>query len=101
MNTSILERTVLAAEYQAKSALRAGRNGDAEGFARHQNRMCDLIEGAAYPRLALVGLVQLLGRAKAQVIGVEKPVIKAALAADAPVWARHYKPVGPVLNLAG
>lgn len=79
MKTSILERTALVAEHQAKAALRCGRNGDAEGFAVHQNRMYDVLENANYPYLATTMLVRALGRSKAMVLKIDRPIINLAL----------------------
>jgi hypothetical protein len=98
--TSILERTAFAAEHQAKAALRAGRRGNADAFAVAQNRMYDVLESSQYPVLATAALVQILGRSKAMVLKIEKPIINNALGDGAPVLARHYQPVGPLLNLA-
>lgn len=100
MQTSLLERTVFAAEWQAKQALRAGRRNDPAGFAFYANRMYDVLENAAYPRLATQGLVQLLGRAKAMVLKLDRELIKLALHEQAPILARHYQPVrSELINL--
>lgn len=77
--STILERTAYAAEYQAKRALAAGRKGDAEGFARHQNQMLDLLENATYPYLTATHFVRLIGRSKAMVLKIERPIINLAL----------------------
>jgi len=79
MTTSILERLAHCAEHQAKAALRCGRAGDAEGFAVHQNKMYDVLESAPYPYLTTTRLVQALGRSKAMVLKIERPIINLAL----------------------
>lgn len=77
--SSIIERIGYAAEWQAKAALRAGRHGDDDGFARHANRMYDVLESAPYPRLTCQQLVRLIGRSKAMVLKIERPLINLAL----------------------
>lgn len=77
--TSTIDRLGHVAEWQAKAALRAGRQGDAEGFAVHSNRMYDVLEGAPYPRLTTQALVRNIGRGKAMVLKIERPLINLAL----------------------
>lgn len=79
MNASLIERTVNVAEYHAKRALAAGRRHDADQFARHQNLMLDLLEGSPYPYTAATGLVRMIGRSKAMVLQIERPIINLAL----------------------
>jgi hypothetical protein len=64
---------------KAKRALAAGRRGDAEGFARHQNLMLDLLEGAPYPYLTATDFVRRIGRSKAMVLKIERRIINLAL----------------------
>jgi hypothetical protein len=80
MQTSMIERRAAAAQWQANAALRAGRRGDAEGFAVHQNRMYDVLEGGDYPYTTTGVLVRALGRSKAMVLKIERPTINLALA---------------------
>jgi len=68
-----------AAVHQAHTALRYGRNRDEHAQVAAQNRMCDTIERAQYPNLLLRHLVQQVGRGKAMVLGVERPIINLAL----------------------
>jgi hypothetical protein len=77
--TTLIERIAAAAEHQAKAALRCGRQGDADGFAVHQNRMYDTLESATYPYLTTSELVRHLGRSKAMVLKIERPIINLAL----------------------
>ncbi|WP_037500689.1 hypothetical protein [Sphingomonas jaspsi] len=84
MNTTLIPTLPIAkvaslAEWQAKQALRCGRAGDDAGFAIHANRMYDLLEAARYPVLTTQSLVRALGRSKAMVMKIERPIINLAL----------------------
>jgi hypothetical protein len=84
MNTTLirtlpLQQVANLAHWQANQALRAGRNGDADGFAVHTNKMYDVLEAAAYPVLSTQQLVRALGRSKALVLKIERPIINLAL----------------------
>ena len=72
--------TINVAKWQAKAALRAGRNGDDDGFARLANQMYDVLEAAPYPRVATQVVVQRIGRAKSMVLKIDRPLINLALA---------------------
>ena len=67
------------AYHQAKLALGAGKKGDAENFARIQNRMMDTLESCDYPRLTTMRLAKRLGRGKALVLGIDRPLIALGL----------------------
>jgi hypothetical protein len=77
--TNTIERLAFAAEHQAKAALRCGRQGDADGFARHANRMYDTLESSTYPRLTAQELVRHIGRSKAMVLQISREIINLAL----------------------
>lgn len=79
MQTTIVERAALVAEWQARAALRCGRNGDDTGFLTHRIKLENFIDLQPYPNLTTCGMVQLLGRNKAMVLGVSKPLINNAL----------------------
>lgn len=80
MNQFISHNALLySAVHQAQTALRYGRNHDEHAQVQAQNRMCDTIERAQYPNLLLRHLVQQVGRGKAMVLGVERPIINLAL----------------------
>lgn len=84
LNTAIIPTLPIAqvaslAQWQAQQALRCGRRGDAEGFAVHTNKMYDVLEAAAYPRLTTAEVVRALGRSKALVLKIERPIINFAL----------------------
>jgi hypothetical protein len=84
MNTTLIrdlpiENVANLAEWQAKHALRCGRIGDEEGFAVHANKMYDVLEAAKYPRLTTQSLVRKIGRGKAMVLQIERPIINLAL----------------------
>lgn len=93
--TSMIERRAFAAEYQAKAALRAGRRGDAEGFAVAANRMYDVLESSPFPYLTTLAMVQMVGRAKAMVLKIERPLINAALCANPTFSTGFHAPGGP------
>lgn len=80
--TSLIERRAAAAEYQAKQALRAGRMGDADEFNRRANRMYDILEDSPYPVQTTCAMVRMLGRSKAMVMQIERPLINLALDAN-------------------
>lgn len=71
------------AYHQAKSALRAGRRGDRNEFARIANRMYDTLEACTYPHLTTARLIRRIGHKKALVLGFHRPVINLALKFDA------------------
>jgi len=70
---------VAIAEHQAKTALRAGRNGDDAGYVRAQNAMLDMVKEAEYPRLAVRDLIRAIGRSKAMVLRIDRTLINLAL----------------------
>lgn len=75
---TVFERTVYVAEYQGKRALAAGRRNDAKSFERHSRIMNELIEGSEYPDIARQELTHLLGRSKAAVLKITRPVLNLA-----------------------
>lgn len=84
MNTTMIptlpiEQVANLAEWQAKQALRCGRYGDQDGFALHANKMYDVLEAAKYPHLTTTALVRALGRSKAMVLKINRPIINLAL----------------------
>ena len=99
MQTSVIERTAFVAEYQARAALRAGRQGDQPAMDRHKAVMNAVIAGSKFPVSLAKGLVQLIGRGRAMVLGVPKRMIHAALSPSAPVLACHYlAPARPLVR---
>lgn len=80
--STLIERRAAAAEWNAKQALRAGRKGDATEFAYYQNRMLDVLEDAPYPYTTACELVRMVGRSKAMVLKIERPIINLALSAQ-------------------
>lgn len=109
MNTTMIptlpiEQVANLAEWQAKQALRCGRRAqelhrmadaiglpDAESKTRqhaldfehefnvHANKMYDVLEAAKYPHLTTTALVRALGRSKAMVLKINRPIINLAL----------------------
>jgi hypothetical protein len=84
MNTTLIRDLPISqvanlAHWQANQALRCGRNGDAEGFAVHTNKMYDVLEAARYPTLTTQDVVRRLGRGKAMVLKIERRIINLAL----------------------
>lgn len=84
MNTTMISTLPIRqvanlAHWQANQALRCGRNGDANGFAVHTNRMYDVLEAAKYPVLTTADVVRRLGRGKSMVLKIERPIINLAL----------------------
>lgn len=84
MNTTLIPTLPIGevcalAEWQAKQALRFGRNGNDEGFAAHANKMYDILEAARYPYLTSCELVRHLGRGRAMVLKIERRIINLAL----------------------
>jgi hypothetical protein len=74
-----IQQVANLAHWHANQALRAGRRGDDEGFARFANNMYDVLEAARYPRLTTQEVVRRLGRAKSMVLKIERPLINLAL----------------------
>jgi hypothetical protein len=84
MNTTLIpnlsiDQTTELAHWQARQALRCGRRGDTEGFAVHANKMYDVLEAAKYPHLTTQALVRAVGRSKAMVLKINRPIINLAL----------------------
>lgn len=69
----------MCAEHQAKVALRAGRIGDSQGYARAQNAMFDTLERCQYPRLAVRELIRAVGRSRAMVLRIDRTLVNLAL----------------------
>jgi hypothetical protein len=84
MNTTLIpsltiDQATNLADWHAKQALRAGRRGDRDDFARFANQMYDVLEAARYPVLTTQALVRALGRSKAMVLKINRPIINLAL----------------------
>lgn len=84
MNTTLIptlptENVACIALWHANQALRAGRRSDQDGFATYANKMYDILEAAKYPRLTTQVMVRALGRSKALVLKIERPIINLAL----------------------
>lgn len=95
INTTLIRDLPLSnvanlAEWQAKQALRCGRAAKNAADPRRQaafeyerdvhiNKMLDVLEAAAYPRLTTQALVRAIGRSKALVLKIERPIINLAL----------------------
>jgi hypothetical protein len=109
INTTLISDLPLSnvaniAHWQANQALRAGRKAqelhrladaiglpDAESktraqalsfeheFSVHTNKMYDVLEASRYPTLTTEALVRTLGRSKAMVLKINRPLINLAL----------------------
>jgi hypothetical protein len=105
INTTLISDLPLSnvaniAHWQANQALRAGRKAqelhrlaDAIGlpetraqalsfeheFSVHTNKMYDVLEASRYPTLTTEALVRALGRSKAMVLKINRPLINLAL----------------------
>lgn len=69
------ERTVYVADYHARRALAAGRRADGPTLARHRTIMNALIEGSDFPDMAREELTAMLGRSRAAVLKLDRPVL--------------------------
>lgn len=63
----------------ARTEIRERRHGDVAAADRAHNRLCDVIESAEYPNIALRDTIKRLGRHNALAVGIDRDVVLRAL----------------------